>query len=131
MKTKLSQDVKSRDRSPVFHSLEDPKGGGRRGKFKRQEQSLATAAVSVVSGCPKSDEVSGEERKRERKRKAVEWSFLLIELGRVLYMYIQTCIYYKALHTDKYPTEQRLRKENIKRGKYSNNSKKKKEKNGG
>ena len=108
MKTKLSQDVKSRDRSPVFFILsKTQKGGGTAGEVQKAGTELATAAVCVVSGCPKSDEVSGEERKRERRtvENRVEWSFLLIELGRVLYMYIQTCIYYKALHTGKYPTE--------------------------
>ena len=98
---------KSGSLSSFFHSLEDPKGGGTAGEVQKAGTELATAAVCVVSGCPKSDEVSGEERKRERRtvENRVEWSFLLIELGRVLYMYIQTCIYYKALHTGKYPTE--------------------------
>ena len=93
MKTKLSQDVKSRDRSPVFHSLEDPKGGGRRGKFKRQEQSLATAAVSVVSGCPKSDEVSGEERKRGKNSGEQSGVEFLAYRTRSCLIYVYTDMY--------------------------------------
>ena len=93
MKTKLSQDVKSRDRSPVFHSLEDPKRGGTAGEVQKAGTELATAAVGVVSGCPKSDEVSGEERKRGKNSGEQSGVEFLAYRTRSCLIYVYTDMY--------------------------------------